>query len=211
MHACAGTCTTRRLQYSRSGLDSATLVRNITIMYNGVFWASSFKRPDVCPEPVLAKHVFNSKRKLTQSAPFFHAEFKFRALEDSVRCDISSLAAHHSEYFASGGAAPSPCAFHVEVVNTGAVESDIVLLGFVSRSENGFCLSFFHANMIILPRQARDNHNESSKRPFFLQLLAYRCPSEQRALRIRAGGEACPCRSAHRAALGTHTRHLTSS
>lgn len=61
-----------------------------------------------------------------------YTTFEFTVLDKHVRCSTQAVVAHRSAYYASGGAEPSPCAYRVRVVNTGAVPSDVVVLGFLN-------------------------------------------------------------------------------
>jgi beta-D-xylosidase 4 len=88
-----------------------------------------------------------------------YSQFEFRAVEDIVHCTTKSLAAHHSDYLASAGDEPSPCALHVQAVNIGTVSSDIIILGFL-RSTHADAprnkeLFGFVREAAMLPQEAR--------------------------------------------------------
>ena len=75
------------------------------------------------------------------------------------QCHTQALAAHHPAYYASGGAARSPCGYRVRAENTGGAASDIVVLAFLSSPHadaprNGELFGFVREAMVA-PAESR--------------------------------------------------------
>eukprot|EP00755_Sulcionema_specki_P026941 Sspe_Gene.16341::Locus_5757_Transcript_1_1_Confidence_1.000_Length_2611::g.16341::m.16341/K15920/XYL4; beta-D-xylosidase 4 len=61
-----------------------------------------------------------------------YTTFKFTPVNREAVVTTAAMLQHHKKYYESHGTAASPAAYAVEVANTGKVDSDVVVLGFLS-------------------------------------------------------------------------------
>eukprot|EP00048_Salpingoeca_helianthica_P016232 m.231184 g.231184 ORF g.231184 m.231184 type:complete len:915 (-) comp18276_c0_seq1:117-2861(-) len=64
-----------------------------------------------------------------------YTTFRFVPLQSVVTVTTAQMAEHHAIYYRTRGTQSSPAAYQVNVTNTGSVDSDVVVLGFINSTD----------------------------------------------------------------------------